>query len=127
MNNKPMILRGRPHGKWRLLEPELNAESHPGRPRGEWPELNPVGDAFAPETVAAVRALASVAEVRTRYAESRRETPSNPGSVQSSSGENRIRFRLHNQRDFDAFEAALQQLADIEWTGQGAGPDEDPE
>lgn len=185
----PLILRDSPDAKWRLLELVARAEPHSGRPREEWPEIILVGDAFAPDTLAAARALAGAYDVHIRYAESLGKAPkfhaapdtgtsgrffasggdphrrtfgirgqlrwsararrsfayirqfgrfagdeefwrarlSDPGSVRQSSGENRLRFRLHNQQDFDTFESAVAQLADAEWTGSAAGPDEDPE
>jgi len=183
------ILQDTPDAKWRLLDLVLKAEPHSGRPREQWPEIVLVGDAFAPGTLAAARALAGAYEVRIRYAESLGNAPkfhaapdtgamghffarggtphrrafflkgqlrwsararrafayirqfgrfpgdeefwrarlSDPGSILRSSGENRIRFRLHNQRDFDAFEAAVAQLADVEWTGSAGNSEEDPE
>jgi hypothetical protein len=52
---------------------------------------------------------------------------SDADSIRRSFGENRIQFRLHNQRDFDGFEVAVVQLADAEWTGAASWPVRGPE
>ncbi|HEU0139234.1 MAG TPA: hypothetical protein VFQ79_05970 [Bryobacteraceae bacterium] len=66
----PSILRDSPDAKWRLLELVLQAETHAGKPREQWPEIILIGDAFAPGTLAAARALAGAYEVQIRFAES---------------------------------------------------------
>jgi hypothetical protein len=55
-----------------------------------------------------------------------RELLSDPGSVTASTGEHRIRFRLHTAEDYRRFEQALHELDAVVWTGTpGNGEDKE--